>query len=88
MQTISVHKNARPDIVRRAIETEMCNLADGLGAALFLCGSQFYAGQGEDYDYRMVLPSPLRGLSRLCGRLPGARRLLSRLLSGVIGLSR
>src|SRR5690554_3301725 len=65
-----------PGEVRQAIEIEMCEIADQLGAALFLCGSQFYAGRGADHDYRMVLASPLRGLEALCGLFPGADGLL------------
>ncbi len=61
--------------VRNALNREMMMLAARIDAALFLTGSQYYAGGGEDHDYRMVVDDPAMALMRLCGIFPNAARL-------------
>ncbi len=37
---------------------ELLQLAHELNAALFITGSQYYAGRGNDFDFRLVVPDP------------------------------
>jgi hypothetical protein len=76
MNTTTTHVGNVQGPVRFALDREMMTLARRIDAALFLTGSQFYAGRGEDHDYRMVVDDPTTALRRLSCLLPAVSRLI------------
>lgn len=67
------------DPTRNVLDDEMLRLARELDAGLYLTGSQYYAGRGEDHDYRMVVADLPTALLQLIRKFPEARRLLRHL---------
>ena len=84
MKSITPATQFTLDSLRNVLDEEILSLARALKAGLYLTGSQYYAGHGEDHDYRMVVADLSLALRQLTPLFPEARRLLPFLCDGQV----